>query len=136
MKSKKKAKIIVLCVALSLLIGVFSFAIYNFEIRVYKFSLLEYEEYIMHYKENPFSKLSDTYGKITNATQARDIGKKIILQIYGKNGNGTSWPYIVSYDKTADAWLIEATNVFPKFGACVILDGKNGTVLSVWNQKF
>lgn len=132
-----KTRIKVLAITLAIVIICITVAVLAFQSSqnhvVHSFSLDDYADYIDGNFYYP------AQGPIETADEARDVAEKIIRDWFRKEGiySGTAKPYVVSFDAENQVWLIQATMLFwVGSGASIIIAKEDGTVVSIWNQKF
>lgn len=81
----------------------------------------------------------EVVGPIANASDAREKGISVLIDVYGENVIMGEKPFIVFYDKNTDAWMVRGSLPPIPFilggTAHIIINGSDGKVLAVWHDK-
>ena len=76
-------------------------------------------------------------GEDLTAFQIRQKAKKVFRLVFDDYPMGKHPPYIISYDKENDIWLVQAGLWgFAGGGAHILINGSDGRILYIWNYKF
>ena len=93
-----------------------------------EFSIDEYADYSFYLEV-------ENVGEITNADDAKHVAEKIFDDEFGFDLLNNMKPYVVSYDKKNDAWLVQASSIFGKKLGAHLLVYSNGEIIAYWGQK-
>ena len=104
---------------------------------VREFSIDEYSEILPKDIKKEHENGNVYLGEDLTAFQIRQKAKKAFRLIFDDNPIGRLPPYIVSYDKENDIWLVQAGLWgFIGGGAHILINASDGRVLYIWNYKF
>lgn len=76
---------------------------------------------------------SGVFGEVKNAKEASKIAAKVIKEVYGKDES----PYIVKFNKIANAWIVNGSLPLFSLGgvASIAIDKETGEILMLVHTK-
>ena len=83
--------------------------------------------------EEDLCKYPGAFGPVNNAKEAYIIAEKVIKEVYGYD----EYPYIVKYNKTANAWIVHGSLLLFSLGgsASIAIDKDTGEILMLLHTK-
>lgn len=76
---------------------------------------------------------SGTFGPVTSGKAAADAAAQVISEIYGHSER----PYLVKFNETADAWIVQGSKGFLSLGGVAVaaIDRTTGEVIMLFHTK-
>ena len=104
-------------------------------LRTYDFALENYTRPI----ENPDFTYDEVLGPIDDASDAREKGVSVFIDVYGEDIIRNEKPFLVGYDQNTDTWMVVGSlSPIPlTLGgvAHIVINGSDGAVVAVWHTK-
>ena len=101
--------------------------------RIYDFALEDYTRNLEEFTSD------EVVGPIADASDAREKGIAVLIDVYGEDLILGEKPFIVGYDKNSGAWMVCGSLPPVPFmlggTAHIIINGSDGKVLAVWHEK-
>ena len=136
MVKPKRALLVSVCIILVFSIIVGLLLAWHYWIRpsrIYDFALEDYTVVLEEFSSD------EVVGPIADASDAREKGIAVLIDVYGEDLILGEKPFIVFYDKNTDAWMVCGSLppiLFILGGtAHIIINGSDGKVLAVWHEK-
>ena len=102
-------------------------------LRTYDFALENYTRYFEEFSSD------EVVGPITDASDAREKGVSVLVDVYGEDVVRGEKPFLVGYDNNSDTWMVVGSlspNPLMLGGtAHIVINGSDGAVLAVWHTK-